>query len=178
MKKKRIFAMVIAMAVMLSSMMLVSCNGEEAEDLGELMSITVTVSATAASGGLLEGQPISVTLEDYASNLTVLAATREALRIAEVSFTTGGTPETITSIAGYSNSDIVEIPYDGEVGYEEDENGEEEEAEENEAEETAYEEGRLDYFWIPRVNGAETSSSTLIADGAVIEWEFIAEDWN
>ena len=164
--KKRIFAAALAVSVMLSMIAFASCNGNgEAEDLGEMMDITVTVRVVGDNNHvLIEGR--EVRLENYASMLTVMAATRHALEIYEIPFTPSG--ETgFTAIGPY----VVDLEYRVDVYDEDDEEDEPEENGENGG--NGEEEDHADLIWVVTHNGRDSTGTALLADGDSIEWSFV-----
>ncbi|MCL2099168.1 MAG: DUF4430 domain-containing protein [Oscillospiraceae bacterium] len=163
--KKRIFAMLLSMAVMLSMAAFVSCGGEEEdEDLGELIELTVTVSVTGNDGNVLINS-LPVPLEGYAKNLTVLEATIRAIEASDIEHEEDG--GFITRIGDYG------IIRDAKIS--DDEEDEENEEPVEEAAEEPAEDDETDYVWVFLVNGREGGGArnTELNDGDVIEWRFV-----
>ena len=161
--KRRIFAVLLAMAVMLTAAMFVSCSeAEEEEDLGEEMTIEATVRIVGNDGYVLIDN-LKVTLTDYARNLTVLAATVRALDAADIEH--GEEDGFIQSIGTYGVKDLRVSDYEDE--------------EEDESEEEEGEENTTDFYWGYTVNGRESGGarSDLINDGDFIEWTFVETEW-
>ena len=162
--KKRIFAAALAVSVMLSMIAFASCNGNGGpEDLGERIEITATVRVVGDNNHvLIEG--LDVTLEDYASRLTVMAFTRRALEIYEIPFTPSG--ETgFTAIASY----VVDLDY---VYVEEDDDEDEPEENGENGENGAEEAAHVDLIWVVTHNGRDATGTALLTDGDSIEWSF------
>ena len=79
--KKKITALLLIMAVMISMAMFVSCNGEEYndDDLGDFLE-NQSITVRAVIGGVTIFQEV-FSMSDYAANLTVAAATRDAVAL-------------------------------------------------------------------------------------------------
>jgi len=169
--KKRIFAVAVAAAMVLSLAMFASCNGngddETEQDLGERMEISVTVRAVAHGNTLFEEE---VTLEDYEPNLTVIRATIAAGEVAGVPIGLGA-GDALESIGAFSNLGFGEViaPDDDEYY----ENGY------AEAGENGYE--APDYFWTFTRNGADAPANATmqrVQNGDVIQWNFEEMYWD
>jgi len=154
--KKRIFAMVLAASVMLSLAMFASCNGDEYEDLGEMIEVTATVRVVGNDGIVLIDN-LEVTLEDYASNITVMAMTRRALYVSEIEYNVSA--GLFTFIGDYAIDEDYRIDEFAEDYEDEYENGEEAEA-------------FVDYMWVSTLNGRDGNSNDTISNGDAIVWTF------
>ena len=165
--KKRIFVMVLAMSVMLSLAMFASCNGYENgyEDLGEMITVVANVTVRGDDGYVLVDD-FAVTLNDYASNITVLAVTREALREAGVDYGLDGL--SFAFIGNYA------VAQDYRIDDYEDEDEDEDYDDEYYGEEA---EAFVDLIWLPTLNGSEVGGSALVSDGATIIWTFAPSGW-
>ena len=155
--KKRIFAILLAMSVMLSMAMFVSCNGEEDEEEEEI-EINVTVRVVANDGNVLVDDLV-VKLTDVPSRLTAFAATTRALDVMELYY--AHDDGFITCIGDYQTKVS--------VANEEDE----EDEDEDESEDT------VDYFWEFSYNGRigdSGSRATYVNDGDRVEWNFVVFD--
>ena len=168
--KKRIFAAVLAVSVMLSMIAFASCNGNgEPDDLGERIGITATVRIVGDNNYVLIDN-LDVTLEDYASRLTIMALTRRALDAAEISYT--ATETGFTAIGPYS----VDLEYRVDVYDDEDEDeGEPEENGENGGNGEA--EDHADLIWVVMLDGREVPGTTVLTGGETIEWNFTDSGW-
>ena len=154
--KKRIFAVLLAMAVMLSMAMFVSCNGGgDDEDLGEEVSIKATVKIVALDGYVLVPD-LLVTMTGYAKEQTVLKATKQALAAAELEYVEED--GFIQSIGTYG---VEEYHLDDDD--EDDDDGDE-----------------VDHFWVYMLNGRDAPGpawNTMVNEGDFIEWIFTEEIW-
>ena len=165
--KKKIMALLLVMAVMVSMAMFVSCNGEDdVEDTGVyLEDVNVTVRATAFGNTLFEQQ---FTMSGYEADLTVGAATLRAVGrldpVDDVDVATDAVGR-ILRVGDYEEGGSY-VPYedDDEYDYENGENGEAAAADD---------EG---YFWFPSMGGRDVSITDRITDGAVIIWDFSTLD--
>ena len=171
--KKKIMALLLVMAVMMSMSMFMSCNGEEEEetDLGDyLENVNVTVRAVAGGNTLFQE---TFPMSGYAANLTVAAATRDAVALLDpedidvVLNDRGG----IVRVGNYAEGDTGIPSYDEDDDYDYDEYG----YDENGDEEATVTDGD-GYFWDLTVGGREGSLTNTITDGTVIEWTFATLD--
>ena len=153
--KKRIFAVLLVAAVILSLAMFASCNNEPAEEEieEEPVSITVRIKITGDDGNVLVDEDVQMT--DLPSKLTALAATTRVLEIDEIDHEEqDGMFERIAEYDNYEYSD------------------EEKEEKELSADLIA------GMFWMIKINGSDSvSSATLLKDGDNIEWTFKEEVW-
>lgn len=171
--KRRIFAMALVAALILSLAMFASCTKdpeEEPADLGEEISITVTVKITGNDGNVLLEEQIPMT--DYQSNLTVLEATTRALSLHDIYHEEDA--GYFQLIGNYRNTGYIS-PNDEPT--ESTEPAEEEATEEEAIEETTAEVG---YYWMYNFNGTEATKGAKeqeLKDGDKIEWNFTQEDF-
>ena len=148
--KKRIFAVLLAAAMLLSLAVFASCTKESAKDEeddegGESVSITVRVKITDNNGKVLADEELPMT--NVQSELTALAATIRALEIVDIKHVEED--GFIQSIGDYDGTDA---------------------ASEGETAEVAY-------LWEFSLNGKVPDEGgardTLLKDGDLVEWNYV-----
>jgi hypothetical protein len=157
--KKKIFAVLLVMGVILSLVMFSSCNGDaDPVEEEEEITITVHVKITADGGNVLAEE--DVVLTGFPSQLTAFDATLKALDQADVDHTEED--GFFNSIGGIDN-----VVYGQAYGSDDDD-------EEEGAESAASEEEGEGIFWMLKINNSEeVSGSSRLSDGDVIEWNYI-----
>jgi len=169
--KKKIMALLLVIAVMMSMAMFVACNGDDYDDetdLGEYLE-NVSVTVRAIAGGSTLFQEV-FEMSGYAANLTVAAATRDAVALLD--------PEDITVVLN-DRGGIVRVNNYAEGATEipsYDENGDEDDNDDENGDDEPTVVDNNEYFWDLTVGGREGSLTSTITGGTVIEWTFTTLD--